>query len=116
DAAGNVRPVGAIEAVGDGGGARADAGSKRGGVFARVHAEDEIQGVEHVVGADDVWKRTVEKVLLEAETLNLPSGAPDVRTIRDAEGRGGLRFHHFREALFDGSADLVDERFVGEQI
>ena len=49
-------------------------------------AEDEIEGVQHVVGREDVRGPGVEEVLLDPEPFDSPGGAPDVGLIGDPVG------------------------------
>ena len=116
DAPRDVGPVGSVHAVGGDQRPGADSGDERCRVRAGMAAEDEVDRVQHVGRGEYVRRPGVEEVLLDAESLDVPSGAPDVRAVGDAVGRlllqgvdplaaGAERAPHLR-----GEGRVVEER------
>ena len=90
-AAGDVGPVGAVQAIADRRGLGAHAAGERGLVGARMAPEDEVQGVEDRVGREDVRILLGKEIMAVTEGLDVPAGAPDARAVRDpVRGLGRL--------------------------
>src|SRR5512138_491716 len=77
-----------------------------------MYAQHEVQRIQHVLRTDDLRKRAMQEVLLDTELLDLPAGAPDMRTIGNAERRRRLPPRRLREVGCDGRADCTDEAAV----
>src|SRR5665213_2885286 len=54
-----------------------------------MHAEHKVERTEHVFGGDDIGEGLVQIELLYAKPFDLPTRAPNVRCVGNAEGRVG---------------------------
>jgi len=107
DAAGNVRPVRAVGAVGDRGGARADTGGEGGGVRAGMTAEDEMQRAVDQLRWEQLRERAMQEVIVKGQLLNVPACTPDARPVGNPVGRlgtlGRVAGGERKKRLADGS-------------
>src|ERR1035441_2726109 len=81
-----------------------------------MHAQNEVEGAEHVVGGDNVREGLVQVELLDAELLDVPARTPNIGRVGNAEGRvGGLLLFHGGEVTADSLAKVAGESVVVER-